>query len=241
MATLDELFSELDPDLVLTEDNADRTSIVDESVNELAERGSDYRSKQQYAKAKFMQMMAARQREIRREAAQDADQLVELVSRKQLSALIAELTKSDTNKAEKYKAAINRRYTFALRKWIPADLVRCYNRYRNTEYRGAIPRSIGFLHINTPDWGNNYNFWVEPDLPQFIPQYTEQALVQETQPEIIEKVNKFIYYYYQTLAQRTRTEIKLATDFYNIHTRYDLLQLNPDFYKLFMTKKFYEL
>ena len=239
MATLDELFAELDHDILL-DDGLDDTSIVDETVSLLVDEGAQYAARRQLAKAKFMQMMASRQRQIRREAANDAESLVELVSRKQLSKLIEVLVKSDTDKAQKYLDSITRAYTYALQKWIPADIMRCYRRYKNTEHSGVIPRTKGFLHKNTPDWGNNYDMWVVADIPQYIPQFSEQPLVQDTEPKVIDKVNRAIYYYYQTIASRTKTELKIATDFYGVHTRYDLLQLNPDFYKIYMDKKLYE-
>jgi hypothetical protein len=81
--------------------------------------------------------------------------------------------------------------------------------------------------------------WLTPDLPCYIPQFTEQELINQYKPEKKEIIDKHIVSYFKAIQSRAKLEMSLATRLYNICTRYDLLVKNADFYKLYMDNELF--
>lgn len=237
MATIKELLEEIDWDLYDDSDydEEDRSTPPDELIQD---NSSDKPASQRRAEFIIQSRMniAARAKIIRREAAND--DLTALVSRRQLNELIRIITLPDTESVERLWRLINKHATTALSPFIPVDLIRAYNKYKKVSST-IIPRTPGFLYKAPPEWGRHYDLWLTPDLPCYIPQFTEQELIIKHKPEKKELIDKHIVSYFKAIQSRAKLEMSLATRLYNICTRYDLLVKNADFYKLYMDNELF--
>lgn len=237
MATIKELLEEIDWDLYDDSDydEEDRSTPPDELIQD---NNSDKPASQRRAEFIIQSRMniAARAKIIRREAAND--DLTALVSRRQLNELIRIITLPDTESVERLWRLINKHATTALSPFIPVDLIRAYNKYKKVSST-IIPRTPGFLYKAPPEWGRHYDLWLTPDLPCYIPQFTEQELIIKHKPEKKAIIDKHIVSYFKAIQARAKLEMSLATRLYNICTRYDLLVKNADFYKLYMDNELF--
>ena len=237
MATIEELLKEIDWDLYDDSDyeEDDRNMPSDELIQD---NSSDKPASQRRAELIIQSRMniAARAKIIRREAAND--DLTALVSRRQLNELIRIITLPDTKAIDRLWRLINKHATTALSPFIPVDLIRSYNKYKKVSPT-IIPRTPGFIYKAPPEWGRHYDLWLTPDLPCYIPQFTEQELIIKHKPEKKAIIDKHIVSYFKAIQSRAKLEMSLATRLYNICTRYDLLVKNADFYKLYMDNELF--
>jgi len=237
MATINELLKEIDWDLYDDSDyeEDDRNMPSDELI---LDNSSDKPVGQRRAELIIQSRMniAARAKIIRREAADD--DLTALVSRRQLNELIRIITLPDTEAIERLWRLMNKHATTALSPFIPVDLIRSYNKYKKVSST-IIPRTPGFIYKAPIEWGHHYDLWLTPDLPCYIPQFTEQELIIKYKPEKKEIIDRHIVSYFKAIQSRAKLEMSLATRLYNICTRYDLLVKNADFYKLYMDNKLF--
>lgn len=244
MATIDDLLKEIDWDLYDDSDHdpEDAIDIENMSMEDIVGSAPNKPSSQRRAELIIHSRMniAARAKLIRREAVDNNDDLTALISRKQLNVLIRVITQPDTDKIEHTLSVINRHATSALSPFIPVDIIRLYNKYKKVN-NIIIPRTPGFIYKAPVEWGRHYDLWLTPDIPCYILQYTEPALIAQYKPEKKRLIDKNIVLYHRAVQYRAKLEMSLARRLYNICTRYDLLVKNADFYKLYIDNKLYEL
>lgn len=240
MATIEELLREIDWDLYDDSDyeadeNVDINTLSDEQI---VDSNANKPAGQKQAELIIQSRMniAARAKIIRREAVDD--DLTALISRRQLNELIRLITLPDTEKIDRFLRLINKHASQALSPFIPVDLVRLYNKYKKIS-SAVIPRTPGFIYKAPIDWGRHYDLWLTPDIPCYIPQFTEQELIAQYKPEKKALIDKSIVSYYRAIQYRAKLEMSLARRLYNICTRYDLLIKNADFYKIYMDNKLF--
>lgn len=249
MATIKELLKEIDWDVYDAEsddtdvENRDAIENQEDNVESFLEAVSDNPTTPEQRRAEFIIRsrikIAERAKEIRREAAENDPDLSALVSRKQLNELIRIITLPDTEKIDRYWMLINKNVTYALRKLIPYDILRVYDKYK-TKNPVTIPRTPGFIYKAPRILGQPYDLWLSPDIPCYLPQYTEEKLIREHDPKRAKIIDKHIMSYYRYIKYRAKLEMTLARKLYKVCTRYDLLVKNADFYKIYMDNKLYD-
>lgn len=146
--------------------------------------------------------------------------------------LIALLVSEHTRMVDKYSAYINRRLAILLKPLIPRKLRLCQNTYPN-----SIRVSPGFLYKASTEYGGGLTFWASPDIPYYFKQNSEQNILQEYKPNFLIKIDIAVKSYYEHLNKRAAKELKYASIIYKkkIKTYFDLLKLNPFWYKLLFT------
>lgn len=176
----------------------------------------------------------ARRNAIKREALMDAEHLAEFIPKYKLSELIRVYTEVNTNTINALASRINNRATTFLWKLIPRRLRNVYKDFKD-EYPHFMNRSPGFLYRFVHEDGEVYSLWVEPDIPCIIPQFSEQKYIDEDET-YKDLMRRGVLDYYRALANRSKIELRLASKLYNVTTMYDLLNADPDLYKLFREK-----
>lgn len=192
-----------------------------------------------FQKRYYYSMKAINRRaEIKREALLDADHLAEFIPKYKLSELIRVATEVNTNTINSMLEAINSRVTTFLWKHIPKRLRGTYNVTKN-EFPHFAPRSPGFIY-RFEHGGEIYSLWIEPDIPQVIPQFTEQEFI-DSDDKFKNILRKSILKYYGVLAFRSKKELKLASKLYNVITVYDLVNKDPDLYELYISRNIHNI
>lgn len=143
--------------------------------------------------------------------------------------LISLLVREHTRMVDKYRAYINKRLATLLRPLIPRRLRACKDLFPH-----SIRVSPGFLYKASEEYGDGLTFWACPDIPYYFKQNSEQSILLEYKPWFLVKVDLAVKYYHAHLSKRTDKELQYASLILtkNVKTYYDLLKLNPFWYKL---------
>ena len=160
---------------------------------------------------------------------QDLISLSTLIETDKIKLLISLLVSEHTRMVDKYKAYINKRLATLLRPLIPRRLKTCKDLFPH-----SIRVSPGFLYKASEEYGDGLTFWACPDIPYYFKQNSEQNILLEYKPWFLVKVDLAVKYYHAHLNKRADKELQYASLIFtkNIRTYYDLLKLNPFWYKL---------
>lgn len=184
---------------------------------------------------------AKRASEIRKQAAKDAGALTELVSRKQLNELIRVITEPDTIKIAELLRLMNAHTTRALRLLMPVRVRNIYIELQQQGNNTTMPRTPGFMFVADHSLGPAFDIWLNPDIPCYFPQFSEQALIKSEKPYDYNLITKAILRYKKILEKRSKMEMYLARRLFSVVTRYDLLLANAEYYELYMERRLYEI
>lgn len=180
-------------------------------------------------KQKYRQLKEDRIR-IQREAfSQTHINLSDPIGDDNIKLLISLLVREHERMVNKYSAYINKRLTALLNPFIPRRLRLCKKLYPD-----SIRISPGFLYTASKEYGAGLTYWAVPDIPYYLTQNTEQAILIENKPSFLVNIDQAIKFYYEHLKKQTDKELKYASIIYQkkVRTYFDLLKLNPFWYEI---------
>ena len=128
----------------------------------------------------------------------------------------------------KYEQYINNRITKLLAPAIPAPV-----KLAAIKWPWIFIQNPGFLYKTSPHFGEVKTFWVNPNLPYFFKQGTEQTILEERDaslsPYFLDCVDRAIHRWYSAREKLAEREVYFASKMINIkgNTYYHLLMLNP--------------
>ena len=128
----------------------------------------------------------------------------------------------------KYEQYINNRITKLLAPAIPAPV-----KLAAIKWPWIFIQNPGFLYKTSPHFGEVKTFWVNPKLPYFFKQGTEQVILEERDaslsPYFLDCVDRAIHRWYSAREKLAEREVYFASKMINIkgNTYYHLLMLNP--------------
>lgn len=128
----------------------------------------------------------------------------------------------------KYEQYINNRITKLLAPAIPAPV-----KLAAIKWPWIFIQNPGFLYKTSPHFGEVKTFWVNPKLPYFFKQGTEQVILEERDaslsPYFLDCVDRAIHRWYSAREKLAEREVYYASKMINIkgNTYYHLLMLNP--------------
>lgn len=127
----------------------------------------------------------------------------------------------------RFQSDLNNKVTKVLSGLIPAELRRSYKLHPE-----AFTPHPGFMYTTTSMAGAR-TIWVVPDLPVYLPQFTEMDTMREKRPAETEAIDRFVD---AVIARKERLEseqAKLATSFASCRTQLALLNLNPAYWRVY--------
>ena len=136
----------------------------------------------------------------------------------------------------KYRDYIDNRVTKLLAPAIPPAV-----KLAAAKWPWIFIQNPGFLYKTHPHFGEVKTFWVNPKVPYFFKQGTEQAILEERDaslsPYFLDCLDRAIHRWYTARDNLAKREVFYATKMINIkgNTYYHLLMLNP-----FWFEKLYE-
>ena len=128
----------------------------------------------------------------------------------------------------KYEDYINSRITRLLAPAIPAPV-----KLAAIKWPWIFIQNPGFLYKTSSHFGEAKTFWVQPKLPYFFKQGTEQTILEERDaslsPYFLDCIDRAIHRWYSTRDKLAEREVFYASKMINIkgNTYYHLLMLNP--------------
>ena len=128
----------------------------------------------------------------------------------------------------KYEQYINNRITKLLAPAIPAPI-----KLAAVKWPWVFIQNPGFLYKTSSHFGEVRTFWVQPKLPYYFKQGTEQTILEERDaslsPYFLDCVDRAIHRWYSTRDKLAEREVYYASKMINIkgNTYYHLLMLNP--------------
>lgn len=128
----------------------------------------------------------------------------------------------------KYEQYINNRITKLLAPAIPAPV-----KLAAIKWPWIFIQNPGFLYKTSSHFGEPKTFWVNPKLPYYFKQGTEQTILEERDasltPYFLDCVDRAIHRWYSTRDKLAEREVYYASKMINIrgNTYYHLLMLNP--------------
>ncbi len=173
--------------------------------------------------------------EIQRKAfAQNQLDLSQLMPIEHMQLLVSILTQKYQALVKRYDEYINKRFTLALRKHIPYQL-RVYRK----AYPQAFKENPGFMYTASKEYGGGYSYWVTPDLPYYIKQFTEIDCIKQTHANWLPSIDSYIARRFKTKEKLDFYEMKYATRLANLmpnHTYFELLKHHPFWFILLYEK-----
>lgn len=128
----------------------------------------------------------------------------------------------------KYEQYINNRITKLLAPAIPAAV-----KLAAIKWPWIFVQNPGFLYKTSPHFGEVKTFWVNPKLPYYFKQGTEQTILEERDaslsPYFLDCVDRAVHRWYSARKKLAEREVFYASKMINIrgNTYYHLLMLNP--------------
>lgn len=128
----------------------------------------------------------------------------------------------------KYEDYVNNRVTKLLAPAIPAPV-----KLAAIKWPWIFIQNPGFLYKTSPHFGEVKTFWVQPKLPYFFKQGTEQTILEERDasltPYFLDCIDRAIHRWYSAREKLAEREVFYASKMINIkgNTYYHLLLLNP--------------
>lgn len=164
--------------------------------------------------------------EIQRKAlAQDALDISELMPIESMQKLIEMLTAKYRHLVARYEDLITRHVEALLKKHTPVQLRALYKAYPQ-----AFIKHPGFMYQAGEEFGGGHKFWVMPDLPYFLPQFTETAVMRERNETRCINIDRLVKRLYNTRNILHETELRIGSLLANLmpqHTYYTLLMHHP--------------
>lgn len=142
--------------------------------------------------------------------------------------LVKLLTKPLRHLLEKYEAYIVMRVTKLLLPVIPSPV-----KLAALKWPWIFVSNPGFLYKTHPRNGEVKTFWINPKVPYYFKQGTEQSVLEERDaslsPFFLDRLDRVIQRWYEARDRLTNKEILYASRMINIKgdTYYHLLMLNP--------------
>lgn len=161
---------------------------------------------------------------IQREAFNQTEiSLGEKIEKSHIQLLLSALTREHTNMIDKYSKYINNRLTALLNPLIPKRIRSC-----RILYPSSIRECPGFMYKTSEQYGT-LAFWATPDIPCYFVQGTEQEILQENKPGLLNPIDKAVFMYHQHLKKKQDKELKYASAIIQkgVYSYFDLLKLNP--------------
>lgn len=146
----------------------------------------------------------------------------EPLDRSELKRLIELLTEKLKAHSLKYENKINLHVAKLLSKHIPWQIRKLY-----ADYPMCVRRSSGFLYRATQD-GVTKVFFVHPDVPYYFEQGTEMEFLRAVYPDMLSKIDKWVFCYYNAQTCLIEREVSIATALSRrrMSTYFDLLKYN---------------
>lgn len=141
--------------------------------------------------------------------------------------LIAKLTEGFTDNMNRYKLYIEHTIDSVLRKYIPTDIMKNWQRYPET----MVPFP-GFEYQCSEDFGEGKTFFVSLDLPMYFRPEICQELFCEHCPSKVPRLEKSIALFHYHKEARTATQVKYARNLTTVVSFYHLLKRKPYWYHL---------
>lgn len=164
--------------------------------------------------------------EIQRKAlAQDVLDISELIPIESMQKLIELLTIKYKHLVMRYEDLITRHVESLLKKHIPLQLRALYKAYPQ-----AFIKHPGFMYQAEEEFGGGHKFWVTPNLPYFLPQFTETATMREHNKTRCIVIDRLVKRLYNTRNILHETELSIGTKLAHLmpqHTYYALLTSHP--------------
>lgn len=152
--------------------------------------------------------------------------LQQLVTVEDKQKIIYALTKNYTDMMERHAAYINKTIESALKRCIPNDLLKVFEKYKD-----SVVLFPGFEYKASEDYGEGKTFWVEPHVPYYFSQSVCQKLLDERIPNLNRlAIDKAVAMFYKNKDTRSKMEVKLAMDLTHISTYYQLLKKKPKWF-----------
>lgn len=141
--------------------------------------------------------------------------------------LIAELTRGFTDNMERYKTYIERTIEGVLRKFIPLQIMRSWQKFPET----MVPFP-GFTYECSKDYGEGKTFFVNLDLPMYFRPELCQEMFCEHCPSKVPRLEKSIVLFHYHKEARTATQVKYARNLAGVTSYYQLLKRKPYWYHI---------
>lgn len=147
--------------------------------------------------------------------------------------LIEELTLNLRHLIKRYEEYVNRRISRLLSPVIPQSV-----KVMKLKYPWIFIQNPGFLYKTHPKSGEVKTFWVNPDVPYYFKQGTEQEILEERDLELVpyflENVDRAIHRWYDAKRRLADKEVSYATKIVsnNLRTYHDLLKYNPFWFEI---------
>lgn len=164
--------------------------------------------------------------EIQRKAlAQDVLDLSELIPIETLQKLIEMLTIKYRHLIMRYEDLITRHVESLLKKHIPLQLRALYKVYPQ-----AFIKHPGFMYQASEEFGGGHKFWVTPDLPYMLPQFTETAVMRAHNETRCINIDRLVRRLHNTRNILHESELRIGSLLAHLmpqHTYYALLMSHP--------------
>lgn len=215
---------------IIDDDDPDDLSVMDSDAAEKIAEKAEKAEKMTSAKRRRIQA-----RDITRFALEQRDlPLSEPITKSELKAFVAEMTKGSTEHMQMHLERITKTVWRALLKHIPR-----YIKYSWENYRRSCRRAPGFLYSFDGEYGP-VSIWLSPDLPNWLMPGEEQAIL-DTELDSIkrEAMQRRIEVYYRLADKKRKDEIRIALTFARRHikTYMDLLKENPFWWEVMYSIK----
>lgn len=160
----------------------------------------------------------------RKAFSQQTIRLSDTISQSELTHLIELLTESYIATMERCKKHIDKRITRLLNPFIPGLVKSCKAKFPET-----LKPYPGFLYQASKEYGQGYSLWVNPNIPYYFEQGTEQDIIRREKPDALFSLDKMVSTYWRNKLTLQEKELKYASILISkkINTYYDLLKLNP--------------
>lgn len=163
--------------------------------------------------------------QIQRKAfSQQVIRLSDEISQNELKHLIELLTESYIATMERCKKHIDKRITRLLNPFIPGIIKSC-----KAKFPEVLKPYPGFLYQAGKEYGQGYSLWVNPNIPYYFEQGTEQDIIRKEKPDALFSLDKMVSTYWRNKLALQEKELKYASLLISkkVNTYYDLLKLNP--------------
>lgn len=160
----------------------------------------------------------------RKAFSQQVIHLSDTISQSELTHLIELLTENYIATMERCKKHIDKRITRLLNPFIPGLIKSC-----KAKFPEALKPYPGFLYQASKEYGQGYSLWVNPNIPYYFEQGTEQDIIRREKPDALFSLDKMVSTYWRNKLTLQEKELKYASILISkkINTYYDLLKLNP--------------
>lgn len=220
-----------DDELKETEDGAAIKIAIEESQGASERAETDKTNLRRRLKAEQLRQDRI---DIQREAFNQSDiALGDTIDKRYIRLLISTLVQEHTRMVNKYSEYINKRITALLKPFIPKRLMACMLAYPN-----SVKKCPGFMYKASEEYGKNLSFWATPSIPYYVPQGDEVKLLTKHKLEFLHAVDKAVNSYHEHVKKRQDKELKYASLILrrNVCTYFDLLKLNPFWFKVLYDK-----